>query len=277
LLNDAYGLFNTFFPTPASEKENILIAMSDHGYRSPFSVLATNFIPDLHLLASTDGFQCFPFYTYTPDGGYREENITEWALKQFQAQYGEGVTKRDIFHYVYAMLHHSHYRERYAKNLKQELPRIPLLSDRTSFLTFCQIGGQLIHIHLGYEQAQPYPLQHEESEPYSWRVSKMRLTPDNNAVIYNDSLTLRGVPSECFNYRLGNRSALEWLIDQYQVSTNARSGTTSDPNRVDDEQYIVRLVKQVITVSLETLKLVAALPPLPEFAFVPAEEEEEGK
>jgi predicted helicase len=90
----------------------------------------------------------------------------------------------------------------------------------------------------------------------------MRLSKDKTQIKYNDFLILTGIPPETFEYKLGNRSALDWIIDQYQVSTDKRSGITNDPNRLDDEEYIVRLIKQVITVSLETVKIVKGLPDL---------------
>jgi predicted helicase len=98
--------------------------------------------------------------------------------------------------------------------------------------------------------------------PLDWRVEKMKLTKDKTQLIYNDFLTLSNIPPQSFNYRLGNRSALDWIIDQYQFKTDKRSGITNDPNRLDDEQYIVRLIGQVITVSLETVEIVNALPSL---------------
>jgi predicted helicase len=101
--------------------------------------------------------------------------------------------------------------------------------------------------------------QENEEVPLSWEVKKMRLTADKTAVVVNESLTLAGIPPECFHYRLGNRSALEWVIDQYQVSTDKRSGIVSDPNRPEDEEYIARLIGRVVTVSVETVKLVAEL------------------
>jgi predicted helicase len=98
--------------------------------------------------------------------------------------------------------------------------------------------------------------------PFSWRVQKMKLTGDKSAVVVNPSLTLEGIPPEALNYKLGNRSALEWIIDQYQIKTDARSGLVSDPNREDDEEYIVRLIGRVVTVSVQTQELIDALPPL---------------
>src|SRR5260221_13395630 len=116
-------------------------------------------------------------------------------------------------------------------------------------------------IHLNYEQAKEYPLKWIENQdvPFSWRVEKMKLTTDKAAVIVNESLTLSSIPQECFQYRLGNRSALDWIIDQYQVSTDKRSEIVSDPNNLDDEEYIVRLIGRVITVSVETVQLVNEL------------------
>ena len=261
LLNDARCLQHFFLPTSAAELENTLIVVSDHGFRAPFSTLATNIIPDYHLLATTDATQCFPYYSYAQDGSNRRENITDWALAQFQAQYGEQVTKRDIFHYVYAMLHHPQYRERYAENLKRELPRIPLLKDCAAFDICVRIGKLLMELHLNYEQASEYPLTWLENRdvPVNWYVKKMKLMADKSAIVINDWLILTGIPHECFQYRLGNRSALEWIIDQYQVSTDKRSGITSDPNRLEDKQYIVKLVGKVVGVSVETVKLVGEL------------------
>jgi predicted helicase len=118
-----------------------------------------------------------------------------------------------------------------------------------------------MHLHLNYEQAKEYKLEWFENEgvPFSYRVEKMRLSTDRRVVVVNESLRLGPLPSECFEYRLGNRSALEWVIDQYQVSKDPRSGIESDPNRLDDEQYIVHLVEKVVTVSVETVRLVKEL------------------
>ena len=223
---------------------------------------ATNVIADVKCgINGNSTTQCFPFYTYSEDGSNRHENITDWALQQFQDKYGPEVTKWDIFHYVYGMLHHPQYRERYKENLKRDLPHIPLLLRREAFESCVRIGKQLMDIHLNYEQAKEYRLKWIENEdvPFNWRVEKIRLTPDRTSVIVNESLTLSGIPQECFQYRLGNRSALEWVIDQYQVSKDKRSGIESDPNRIDDEEYIVRLVGKVVTVSIETAQLVNEL------------------
>ena len=140
------------------------------------------------------------------------------------------------------------------------MPRILLAPD---FRAFATAGKELARLHLEYEQLDPYPLKFVETEgvPLSYKVEdKMRLTKDKTTLRINPSLTLAGIPPETFSYRLGNRSALEWVIDQYQVKEDNRSGIRSDPNRADDEEYIVRLVGQVVRVSLETVKIVTRLP-----------------
>jgi predicted helicase len=137
-------------------------------------------------------------------------------------------------------------------------------TDLNVFRAFVTAGQRLADSHVHYEQQPEYPLMKVEKagEKLDYRVTKMRLSKDKTTLIYNQFLTLSGIPPETFEYRLGNRSALEWVIDQYQVSTDKRSGITNDPNRDDDQQYILRLIGQVITVSLETVKLVRALPEL---------------
>jgi predicted helicase len=207
-----------------------------------------------------DAHQCFPFYVYDEDGDRRRENITDWALKHFRDHYrNKKITKWDIFYYVYGLLHHPGYRQRYADNLKRELPRIPLTPD---FRAFAAAGENLARLHLDYEKLEPWPLEWMETPgvPLSYHVEKMRLAKDKRSLVVNASLTLAGIPPEVFEYRLGNRSALEWVIDQYQVSEDKRSGIRSDPNRADDPEYIVRLVGQVTRVSVETAGAVKNLP-----------------
>lgn len=326
------GRLPYFLPTPQSEKENSVLWVKTGGDWSTFA-LAVAWIPDFLPQA---GSQCFPFYTYAEDGTHRRENITDWALEQFRAHYHDpSITKWDIFHYIYAVLHHPEYRERYAANLRRELPRIPfasasspptlssraqqdrpkddpaesrdLLSARTKpqparrkvvaqansrsfgsviglatesshsaqddktkrndldvFRAFARAGQRLADIHVHYEQQPEYNLTkiEKKGEKLDYRVTKMKLSKDKTTLIYNQFLALSGIPKETYDYRLGNRSAVEWVIDQYQVSTDKRSGITNDPNRADDPQYILRLIGQVTTVSLETVKIVQSFPPL---------------
>lgn len=209
-----------------------------------------------------DSHQCFPFYVYDEDGTNRRENLTDWALGRFREHYGEpSIDKWAVFHYVYGILHHPAYRERFADNLRLELPRIPFADD---FAAVADAGRSLADLHVGYEQVEPWPLDWicAEGTPLSYRVEKMRLSADRTTLVVNDTLSLAGIPPETFDYRLGNRSALEWVVDQYQVKTDKRSGIVSDPNRDDDPEAIVRLVERVVRVSVETVRIVAGLPPL---------------
>ncbi len=247
------------------------------------------------MFATIDARLCFPFYTYAEDGSDRRENITDWALEQFRSHYGDKkITKWDIFYYVYGVLHHPGYRQKFADNLKRELPRIPFAptlervarpesskgvaggggettpvedsgraTQASGFWAFATSGKELARLHLDYEKLEPWPLEWVEDHdtPLSYRVEdKMRLSKDKKELRVNRWLTLAALPTEAFRYRLGNRSALEWVIDQYQVKEDKRSGIRSDPNRSDDPEYMVRLVGQVVRVSMETVKIVAGLP-----------------
>jgi predicted helicase len=150
-----------------------------------------------------------------------------------------------------------------------------VVKDFEIFGAFAKAGQRLAEIHVHYEQQPEFKLTKVEKkgEKLDYRVKKMKLSKDKTTLIYNQFLTLSGIPKETNDYRLGNRSALEWVIDQYQVSTDKRSGITNDPNREDDQQYILRLIGQVITVSLETVKTVRSLPPLglPQLGSPPSE------
>ena len=260
IMNEEVYVFPSIFPMPETEMENRVICVSGLGSKKPFHILIVGMVPDLQILENT---QCFPFYTYDENGRNRRENITDWALAQFRARYGDdAIGKWDIFHYAYGLLHHPTYRERYEANLRRDLPHLPYAPD---FWGFAKAGQRLGEIHIGYEAVEEYPLCFVETPdtPLDWRVEKMRLSRDRTGIKYNDFLTLDGIPAKVFEYRLGNRSALEWVIDQYRVKTDEkRSGIVNDPNREDDEEYIVRLVGKVVTVNLETVEIVEGLPEL---------------
>ncbi len=259
MMNDVVSVFPSIFPTPETEQENRVICVSGLGSNKPFQTLMAALIPCFDILEKT---QCFPLYTYDEDGTNRRENITDWALAQFRLHYrDETITKWDIFHYVYGLLHHPEYRDRCQMNLKRDLPRIPFGPD---FWEFAKAGRRLGEIHIGYEEAEEYPLHFIENRevPIDWHVEKMKLSKDKTQLVYNDFLTLEGIPAKAFDYRLGNRSALEWMIDQYRVKTDKRSGVVNDPNRPDDPRYIVQLTGKVIAVSLETVEIVEGLPTL---------------
>ncbi|MEK8021983.1 MAG: type ISP restriction/modification enzyme, partial [Candidatus Parabeggiatoa sp.] len=257
LLIDRIGQFPKFFPTLITENENRVICCTNHS-QIPFVVQITNHIPCLDVGGRPS--QCFPLYTYTEDGTARTENITDWTLTHFQNHYQDTtITKWAIFHYIYGLLHHPSYREKYAANLKRELPHLPMAPD---FWAFSKSGEKLSDLHLNYEDQAPYPLKLIENSkvPFSLKVDKMRLSKDKRQLKYNDFLTLDGIPERVFDYKLGNRSALDWVIDQYRIKVDKRSGIVNDPNRQDEDKYILELVKKVITVSLETQKVIEALP-----------------
>jgi len=258
ILTHRKGQFPHILPTIQTESENQIVCVSGVGSRIPFISLLSNNIPNLSLVV--EPVQCFPFYTYNEDGSNRKENITDWALSQFRSHYKDNsISKWDVFHYIYGLLHCPQYREKYAANLKRELPRIPFAPD---FQVFADAGRKLAELHVNYEKQPEFPLKYIENkdEKLDWRVEKMRLSKDKTAIIYNNFLTLSGIPKEAYEYRLGNRSALDWIIDQYQVKTDKRSGIVNDPNRADDPQYIVKLIGKVVTVSLETVKIIKELP-----------------
>ncbi len=259
ILNDVVYVFPSIFPTLETEAENRVICVNI-SREKPFTCLITDCIPE-HIM--TGGFgsagQCFPFYIYNEDGSNRQENITDWVLAQFREHYRDAnITKWDIFHYTYALLHHPAYREHYQVNLKRDLPHIPYAP---KFWEFVEAGRRLADIHIHYEEQPQYKLDMIETPdmPLDCRVEQMKFSKDKTEIKYNNFLTLAGIPAEALQYRLGNRSALEWVVDQYRVKTDKRSRIVNDPNRADDETYIVDLIRKVISVSLETVEIVEKL------------------
>jgi predicted helicase len=245
------------FPTPGTETENRSIQIKV-GQEWPMFTLMTNKISDA---LPQGGSQCFPFYTYDEDGSNRQENITDWALSEFRTHYSDDtITKWDIFHYTYGLLHHPDYREKYQMNLKRDLPHIPFAED---FWGFAKAGAALADLHVNYESAPKYDQLSQRETPgvqVNWNVEKMKFSKDKTQLIYNDFLTLDGIPAVVYDYRLGTRSALEWVVDQYRVKIDRRSGIENNPNRETEPRYIVDLIKRVITVSLKTVEIVENLP-----------------
>ena len=263
VLNERVYVFPYIFPTPNTEKENRIICVNMTPER-PFACLMSDCIP---VNVMTGGFgsptQCFPFYTYDENGGNRRENITDWTLTQFRTRYRDDtITKWDIFHYTYGILHHPDYRERYQENLKRDLPHIPFAE---GFWGFAKAGARLADLHVNYEIQPEYDKLNSIETPgmqVDLSVDRMKFSKDKTRLKYNEFLTLEGIPTEVFDYRLGNRSALEWVVDQYRVKVDKRSGIKNDPNREEDPEYILRLIGQIITVSLETVDIVNRLPAL---------------
>ncbi len=255
-LNHIVSVFPITFPTPATETENRVIWLKT-GRAWPMFALMVNKIADILPQGAS---QCFPFYVYDEDGTNRRENVTDWALAAFRAHYGDdSIAKWDIFNYTYGILHHPAYRERYAADLKRDLPHIPYAGD---FWAFANAGARLAEIHVNYEAQPQYPLKFitKPDAPLNLRVEKMRLSKDRTRLAYNEFLTLAGIPAEAFAYRLGKRSALDWLINGYQVKTYDRSQLVNDANNTEKPRYIVALIGSVITVSLKTQEIVAGLP-----------------
>lgn len=285
-LNERQYQLPKLFPTPAHE--NIAFGFTGRGATKEFSVLMVDTLPDLESISKA---QWMSLYTYEPvvqeDGGFnlnlgggevvdgytRKENITDATLAAYRGTYGdESIAKEDIFYYIYALLHHPEYREKYAADLKKMLPRIPLVK---GFWEYSRAGRALAELHLGYESVEPYPLDEVASSPAPesleerfefYRVQKLQFGPkkDRTRIKYNGHLTLKGIPEEAYEYQVNGRSALEWVIDRYQVKTDKKSLITNDPNdycrAVNNPRYIVDLIKRLVTVSLETQKLVGSLP-----------------
>ena len=260
-MNDVVSVFPFIFPTLETETENRVICAAGIGDRKGFGCLAVNKITAFDL--AFEKALCFPFYTYDEDGTNRQENITDWALAEFRSHYKDDtITKWDIFHYTYGLLHHPDYREKYEANLKRDLPHVPFAKD---FWGFTKAGARLADLHINYESQPEYDelkLIQNPDVPLDWRVKKMKLSKDKTSLVYNNFLTISGIPEKVSDYRLGNRSALEWIINQYCVKIDKRSSIVNDPNRADDPQYIVKLIGTVITISLETVKVVERLPDL---------------
>ena len=268
MMTERVYVFPSIFPALETEMENRVIWLKV-GREWPMFGLMVN---RLAYQLPQSGSQCFPFYTYDEDGTNRRENVTDWALTEFRTHYNDDtITKWDIFHYTYGLLHHPDYREKYEANLKRDLPHIPTPLaplDRgvaADFWGFAKAGARLADLHVNYESQPEYDglkLIQNPDVPLDWRVEKMKLSKDKTSLVYNNFLTISGIPEKVYAYRLGNRSALEWIINQYCVKIDKRSGIVNDPNRADDPQYIVKLIGKVITVSLETVKVVESLPDL---------------
>ncbi|WFE48863.1 DEAD/DEAH box helicase [Micromonospora sp. WMMD1155] len=283
-LNQRTYQLPTLFPTP--EHKNLGFYNVGSGSAVPFSVLMTDALPDLHVTGAGSGGQFFPRYVYREidtDGDLftafgqsaryeRLDNITDSALNEYRKVHGDSkITKDDIFYYTYGLLHSPEYREQFAADLKKSLPRIPMVAD---FHGFAEGGRKLADLHIGYELAEPYPGIVEtaagdvSTTPLGqlYRVSKMKFARtkgvvDRSTILYNHRITLSNIPEEAYRYELGARSAIEWIIERYQVKTDKDSGIVNDPNDwADDPRYVVDLLKRIVTVSLETMKIVDGLP-----------------
>ena len=258
------------FPV-GSEDENRAICFPGNASGSGFRVIATNRVPSYDLLKTT---QCLPLYRYTADGE-RVSNITEWGLRQFREHYGDdGISAADIFAYTYAMLHDPAYRQRYEVDLRREFPRVYFQED---FAWWAQQGRELLDLHLGFETAEPWPLERVDSptaqrvdsptahpEPVEGRAARaiLRADQEKGIIQLDDRTSLAGVPPEAWEYRLGNRSALEWVLDQYK-ERKPRDPTIAERFNTyrfaDHKERVIDLLARVCAVSAFTTTIVNEL------------------
>ncbi|MEA1607646.1 type ISP restriction/modification enzyme [Pseudomonas sp. T5W1] len=282
-LNEYVFLMPSIWPDACVD--NFVICTAGVGARAGFSVFMAKTLTDLHTL---DTGQCFPLYLYDEavqttktdlfaepvEGGLRRRDaITDAGLGHFTAAYpGEQISKEDLFYYVYGLLHSPDYLERFADNLGKELPRIPAVKKAADFWAFSNAGRDLANLHLNYETVEPYPLAIEAKGTLTeadYRVEKMKFAKkgDKTTVIYNSRITLKGIPDAAWDYVVNGKAALDWVMERQAVRTDKASGIVNDANdwaceTMGNPKYPLELFQRVVTVSLETQKIVNSLPPL---------------
>ena len=261
---------------PAAVSKNRAICVQGTGGTKPFSALVVDSMPDLHFV----GFgQCFPRYRFpkatNAQGSLfgpkpnqeRIDNISETALKAFRAHYRDpDITRNTIFDYIYGVLHSPAYRKCFANTLSKELPRIPYAPD---FRAFADAGHELSALHLGYETGSEYPLDVRHDRPGDLRPEHFRIgakkmkwgNEDRSVLLINDHIRLEGIPAEAHQYQVNGRTPLEWFIDRYRITKDKRSGIVNDPNGwFDDPADLITAFRRIVHVSVETVRIVAALP-----------------
>ena len=264
------------FPEPQSS--NLVICCSGIGVTKEFSCIIANTIPDLELIGKS---QCFPLYYFekqdiqrqgefdfgegkSSEGDYiRRDGISDFILKRCR-ELNPKITKEDIFYYVYGLLHSPDYRQRFSADLKKSLPYIPLPEIISTFKAFQNIGRKLADIHLNYEthpMCQDVLVRGENSGNY--RVGRMRFISKNDkrTIIFNDFIQIENVPLKAYDYVLNGKSAIEWVMERYAITTDKASGIVNDPNQwSDNPRYILELLLRIIQVSVDTVALVSQLP-----------------
>lgn len=283
------GIFASLYPRG---KENKIITLSGAGGSKPFSCLISDKLPSLDLLEKT---QCFPLYWYEENKVVQSQNlfgeesserwtqrdgITDWFLQEVRSRFSgaKNLTKEDIFYYVYGLLHSPNYRERFADDLRKSLPRIPVVERVEEFMAFSKAGRALAELHLNYEEykapkevKEMHAIENEKTERdfAYYEVEKMHF-PSNEkrgrTIIYNSRIMIQDIPLEAYDYIINGKSAIEWVMERYAVTTDKKSGIKNDPNLWSREQelprYILDLLLSIIHVSLETQRIVATLPKL---------------
>lgn len=251
---DLKGNFEIIFPD--INTQNKLIAVN-HTSSKDFNILASDKIVDLHFNGDS---VCLPIYRYDENGN-QIENITDWGYNQFVKQYGKkGLTKEAIFHYVYAVLHYPVYRTKYELNLKRDFPRIPFYED---FKQWAAWGKALMDIHINYETVKPYNLKVIPTDTKEAPKAKLKADKEAGVIVLDENTTLSGIPPEAWEYKLGNRSALEWVLDQYKekkVSDPTIAEKFDTYRFADYKPEVIDLLKRVCTVSIETMKIIKEMP-----------------
>ena len=250
---------------PHAGGDNRVICFQIPSARKPFGAIASDRLPDkgLHI----EGTQCLPLYRYREDGNRvtRVSNITAWGLRQFRDHYGdESITPEQIFAYTYAVLHAPLYREKYAIDLTHEFPRLPFHDD---FSAWVALGQELLDLHIEFESAEPYPLKRVDKALTGRRAGNtpkalLRADKERGIINLDESTSLNDVPPEVWDYRLGNRSALEWILDQYKEKTPKDPTIREHFNTykfADHKEKVIDLLSRVTTVSLRTNEIVDKL------------------
>ena len=282
LLNSRIGRFAEIYPDPSSENQGIAVTAT--GANVPFHALMTDSIADAHLNADTKYLSRWRYLPRSEALGSsnkleRISNVNPTAVTAYQERYGDqSITEDDLFYHVYGILHSEQYRETFAVDLGKSSVRIPMPATSDDFQAFARAGRELAGLHVGYESAELHDLDvnvvenWDLDEPGAYRVTKMAYRRegkemDKTQIKYNAGITLTGIPEEAHEYQLGPRSALDWLVDRYEVETDSKSGITNDPNNwaieTGQPRYILDLVKRVTTVSIRTVEIVKSLPELP--------------
>lgn len=275
-LNERTSCLGDAFPGGDDKGEGFFTTAPGSGHE--FAVVAVGELPD-HSLWGSGGGKFFPRYFFENDSDYedqmalfgstggRKSNIFASATDLFSSKYGKDISPDALYFYVYGVLHSTDYRKRFAADLQKSLPRIPFLSDFDGFST---IGKELYELHKNYEDLSPYPLQVEEKGEAS-TVTKMKFAKgaeknsvDKSTIVVSPTCTVSGIPPQAHQYYLSSRTALEWVIERYQVKTDKDSGIVNDPNdwaaNQANSRYIVDLIGKVARVSVETIDLIGKLP-----------------